>query len=169
MLARRHASVAILRERVTWRRRIFPAQTLSADIVREIASSESNPDALTPSPRRTILEKASMTRKPLRVGRATRRRQLFVPRSSAAYTCCHRPRGRRPRRCGAGDVVSTTASALDANSRPLVCSNLRAKSSSFEIHVERNRIQKVARTIDLLPKIGVSSSISVIGLSLTVP
>ena len=37
----------------------------------------------TPSPSRMMREKASMTRKPRRDGRASSRRQLLVPRSSA--------------------------------------------------------------------------------------
>ena len=40
--------------------------------------------AETPSPNRTMREKASTTRKPSPVGRATSSRQLLVPRSSAA-------------------------------------------------------------------------------------
>src|SRR5580658_1919973 len=53
-------------------------------MVRSIAASESLPVAASPSPSRTMREKASMTRKPRRVPRATRSRQLLVPRSSAA-------------------------------------------------------------------------------------
>ena len=51
--------------------------------VREIASSERRPEWLTPSPSLMIREKASMTKKPRREGRATSRRQLLVPRSRA--------------------------------------------------------------------------------------
>ena len=50
-----------------------------------MASSERTPFAARPSPSRTIREKASTTRKPDSAGRATRSRQLLVPRSRAAY------------------------------------------------------------------------------------
>jgi len=49
-----------------------------------MAASLKRPDAVTPSPSRMMREKASMTRKPSPAGRATSRRQLLVPRSSAA-------------------------------------------------------------------------------------
>ena len=53
-------------------------------MVRSIASSESAPVAESPSPKRTMRENASTTRKPVPTGRATSSRQLFVPRSRAA-------------------------------------------------------------------------------------
>jgi hypothetical protein len=81
--AMRHASVAISRERLTPRRFIFSAQTLSASMVRLIAGSDRRPEFTTPSPRRMIREKASMTRKPRREGLAMRSLQLLVPRSRA--------------------------------------------------------------------------------------
>jgi hypothetical protein len=59
-------------------------QTRSASTARTIAASLSRPDAVTPSPSLMMRENASMTRKPSRVARATRSRQLLVPRSSAA-------------------------------------------------------------------------------------
>ena len=59
--------------------------------------------------------------------------------------------------------------ALDANSRPLACSNLRAKFSSFEIHVECGRLRKSIRSIDLLHEIPIASRDSTRGLSLTAP
>ena len=92
--AETQAAVATLRERVTPRRRILPAQTRNAAMVRSIATGDSSPVALTPSPRRTMRENASITLKPLRVGRATSNRQLLVPRSRAEKTgadgCCER-------------------------------------------------------------------------------
>jgi hypothetical protein len=81
--ARRQASVATALDRVTRRQRILSAQTLSAFKVRSMAASDSRPLAAIPSPRRTIREKASMTRNPWFCGRATSRRQLLVPRSTA--------------------------------------------------------------------------------------
>ena len=70
---------------VTLRCAILPAQIRSAAIVRAIAASDSTPLAASPSPSRTMREKASTTRKPLARGRrATSSRQLLVPRSSAA-------------------------------------------------------------------------------------
>ena len=80
------ASVATPRMRVTPWRRVFPAQTFRARSVRWIAASLSTPVSLTRSPRRTMREKASMTRNPSPPGtaRATSNRQLLVPRSSAA-------------------------------------------------------------------------------------
>ena len=91
--ARRQASVATLRTRVTPRRSIFPAHTRKARIVRWIAASLSTPVSLTRSPRRTIRENASMTRNPSRSfsDLATSNRQLLVPRSSAAKVCAWRP------------------------------------------------------------------------------
>jgi hypothetical protein len=79
----RHASVAIRRERDTPRRRILSEQILSASSVRPMAASERRPERNTPSPKRIMRENASMTRKPRREGRATRSRQLLVPRSRA--------------------------------------------------------------------------------------
>jgi hypothetical protein len=60
------------------------AQICNAASVRSIASSDSRRLALTPSPRRMMREKASITLKPRRDGCATSRRQLLVPRSRAA-------------------------------------------------------------------------------------
>src|SRR6516162_4209475 len=82
--AARHASVAISRARVTPRLRILSRQIASAAIARSIAASLMRPDVDTPSPRRMMRENASMTRKLSPIGRATRSRQLLVPRSSAA-------------------------------------------------------------------------------------
>jgi hypothetical protein len=79
-----HASVAIKRARVTPRFFILSRQTDKASIARVIAASLMRPDVDSPSPSRMMRENASMTRKPSRVGRATSRRQLLVPRSSAA-------------------------------------------------------------------------------------
>ncbi len=59
------------------------AQTLSASMVRFMAACDSRPELSTPSPRRMMREKASMTRKPRREGLAMRSRQLLVPRSRA--------------------------------------------------------------------------------------
>ena len=53
-------------------------------MVRVIAASERTPVAVSPSPSRTMREKASTTRKPEPIGRAISSRQLFVPRSRAA-------------------------------------------------------------------------------------
>src|SRR5215469_14512451 len=75
-------------------------------MVRAIAASESIPVADRPSPRRTMREKASMTRKPRPAPRATRRRQLLVPRSSAAYV------SRKP------DPAPSTAGASGGGSGP---------------------------------------------------
>jgi hypothetical protein len=83
LAALRQASVAMRRDRDTPRRDILSAQTLSASTVRFIAVSESRPELSTPSPRRMMREKASMTRKPRRDGRAIKSRQLLVPRSRA--------------------------------------------------------------------------------------
>ena len=63
---------------------ILSAQTLSASNVRSIAASDKRAGRGQPSPSRTMREKASMTRNPSPAGRATSRRQLLVPRSSAA-------------------------------------------------------------------------------------
>ena len=65
----RQASVAIRPERTTRCRSILAAHTFSASMVRSIAASESRPLADTPSPRRMMREKASMTLKPRRDGR----------------------------------------------------------------------------------------------------
>ena len=53
-------------------------------MVRSIASSDSLPLAANPSPSRTTRLKASITVKFSPEGRAISRRQLLVPRSSAA-------------------------------------------------------------------------------------
>src|SRR5690349_2770106 len=72
-----------------------------------MASSESTPLAARPSPRRTMREKASTTRNPEPAGCATKSRQLFVPRSSAAYCgakrcaeACGRGAGLKSDACG---------------------------------------------------------------------
>ena len=83
-VARRQAAVATQRARVTLRRRIFPAQIFKASIVRSMACCDSCWLLSNPSPRRTMREKASTTRKLLAFGRATKSPQLFVPRSIAA-------------------------------------------------------------------------------------
>jgi hypothetical protein len=82
--ADRHASVAIMRARDTPWVRILSRQTVKAPIVRAIAASLRRPVCDNPSPSRTMRENESMTRKPSKVGRAISRRQLLVPRSSAA-------------------------------------------------------------------------------------
>ena len=84
--AARQASVAISRSRLAFRVRILSRQTLKAEMARSIAASLMQPVAEMPSPRRTIRENESTTRKPSSVGQAISRRQLLVPRSSAAYT-----------------------------------------------------------------------------------
>ena len=84
LTAVRQASVAIRRARVTPRFFILSRQMPSASIARAIAASLMRPDAEMPSPSRMMRENASMTRNASPVGRATRRRQLLVPRSSAA-------------------------------------------------------------------------------------
>ena len=83
--AARHASVAMRRARVTPLFFILFRQMAKAAIARAIAASLKRPDDETPSPSRTMRENASTTRKPSPDGRATSNRQLFVPRSSAAY------------------------------------------------------------------------------------
>ena len=59
-------------------------QPLDTAIVRSIAASLIRPVDEMPSPNRTIRENESTTRKPPPVGQAISRRQLLVPRSSAA-------------------------------------------------------------------------------------
>jgi hypothetical protein len=83
-IAARQASVAISFARVTPRLRILSRQMASASTAREIAASLMRPEVDTPSPSRMMRENASITRKLSPVGRATRSRQLLVPRSSAA-------------------------------------------------------------------------------------
>ena len=70
--------------RMTSRARILSRHTKRASTARAMAASLMRRDAAMPSPRRMMREKASTTRKPSLVGRATRSRQLLVPRSSAA-------------------------------------------------------------------------------------
>ena len=82
--AARQASVAMSRARMTPRACILSRQICSASTARVMAASLMRRDAAIPSPRRMIRENASTTRKPSPVGRATRSRQLLVPRSSAA-------------------------------------------------------------------------------------
>ncbi|MEH2476908.1 hypothetical protein V1282_000265 [Nitrobacteraceae bacterium AZCC 2146] len=82
--AARQASVAIRRSRCASLDWILSRQTLSAEIAREIAASLITPDVETPSPSRMIRENESITRKLSPVGQAISRRQLLVPRSSAA-------------------------------------------------------------------------------------
>ena len=65
------------RNSATW-----PRAALAAN-VRAIASPDRRPVSATPSPRRTMREKASITRNPAGSGLATRRRQLLLPRSRA--------------------------------------------------------------------------------------
>jgi hypothetical protein len=85
LAAARQASVAMSRMRFMFLADILAAQILSASTDRSIAPSESMPLAPSPSPSRTMRENASTTRNcPGRVGWATSRRQLLVPRSSAA-------------------------------------------------------------------------------------
>ena len=74
----------VLTEPVTPRSSILVRQISRAASVRSMAAWPSRPVWVKPSPRRTMREKASMIRKPSRAGRAMRRRQLLVPRSSAA-------------------------------------------------------------------------------------
>ena len=81
--ARRQASVATQRAWLTRWRSITWAHTRSADSVRCMAVSLSRFVAAKPSPRRTMREKLSTTRKPSPCSAATSRRQLLVPRSSA--------------------------------------------------------------------------------------
>jgi hypothetical protein len=55
----------------------------SAETARSIAWSDSRPLVASPSPSRTMREKASTITKPSVAGRAISKRQLLVPRSSA--------------------------------------------------------------------------------------
>jgi hypothetical protein len=57
---------------------------LKAAMARSIAASLMQPLAEIPSPNRMIRENESTTRNPSPVGQAINRRQLLVPRSSAA-------------------------------------------------------------------------------------
>ena len=75
--------VSTEREIETLRRLSLSAQIASAATARSIASSARRPRWAKPSPRRTIRENASTTTKPSSTGRATSKRQLFVPRSIA--------------------------------------------------------------------------------------
>jgi hypothetical protein len=59
-------------------------QILKAAIARSIAASLMEPVDEMPSPSRMIRENESTTRNPSPDGQAIRRRQLLVPRSSAA-------------------------------------------------------------------------------------
>ena len=87
LAAERQASVAISRERRIERLASLSAQIFSASTARSMAGWPRRPLADSPSPSRTMREKASMTRNwPGRVGTATSSRQLLVPRSSAANT-----------------------------------------------------------------------------------
>ena len=62
-----------------------PSQIVSAATARSMAGAASRPVRPSPSPSRTMREKASITRNcPGREGTATSSRQLLVPRSSAA-------------------------------------------------------------------------------------
>ena len=69
LAAERQAWVATARTRLTPAPAIFSAQMVRADRARSMAPSESRPLASTPSPRRTMREKASTMRKPRAVGR----------------------------------------------------------------------------------------------------
>ena len=82
--APRQAWVATARTRTVRLRFSFSEQTLKAAMARSIAPSCKRPVWLRPSPSRTIREKDSTTRKPVKEGVAIKRRQLLVPRSSAA-------------------------------------------------------------------------------------
>ena len=82
--AARQASVAIRRMRVGSCSRSLLRHRRSASMVRSIAASDSRPVADRPSPSRTMRVKPSSTRKLCSCGRAISRRQLLVPRSSAA-------------------------------------------------------------------------------------
>ena len=86
VLGARQASVAIRRARVTPRFFILLRQIARAAMARSIAASLKRPELVTPSPSRMMREKASTTRKPSPAGRATSKRQLLVPRSSAAQS-----------------------------------------------------------------------------------
>jgi hypothetical protein len=83
LVARRHASVATDRDSETLRRLSLSAQIDSAATARSIASLDRAPLSDSPSPSRTMREKASMTVNVPPVGRAISRRQLLVPRSIA--------------------------------------------------------------------------------------
>ena len=83
--ARRHASVATSRIRLTLLRFSFCWQIRSACMVRAIEDRDSRPVRSRPAPNCTDLEKLSTTWNPLPLGWAINMRQLFVPRSSAAY------------------------------------------------------------------------------------
>lgn len=76
--------MATRRARVTRLRAILSAQARKAVTVRSMAASDNMPLAAKPSPRRVMREKASTTRNPSWVGRATSMRQLLVPKSKAA-------------------------------------------------------------------------------------
>jgi hypothetical protein len=82
--AARQASVAISRRRLALLDWILSRQTDNAAMARSIAASLMQPVAEMPSPRRMMREKESTTRKLSPEGQAIRRRQLLVPRSSAA-------------------------------------------------------------------------------------
>ena len=82
--AARQASVAISRMRQARLRLILSRQMRNADIARSIAGSLMRPVGEMPSPSRMMRENESTMRKPSPVGRAISRRQLLVPRSSAA-------------------------------------------------------------------------------------
>ncbi len=83
--ALRQACVAMHRICVVFLRAIFSAQIFKASIVRAIAPLESSPEIERPSPNLTIRENASTILKLRPLGAAISNRQLFVPRSSAAY------------------------------------------------------------------------------------
>ena len=78
----------------------LPAQMRKALSARSCASSLSQFVLSTPSPSRTARENASSTANPSPSGLATKRRQLLVPRSSAAIAPSPRPRAPRPPRRG---------------------------------------------------------------------
>ena len=82
--AARQASVAISRSRLAFLDRILSRQMLRAAIARSIAASLMQPVVEIPSPSLMIRENESTTRNPSSVGQAISRRQLLVPRSSAA-------------------------------------------------------------------------------------
>ena len=82
--AARQASVAIRRRRLAFFDWILSRQMLRAAMARSIAASLMQPVAEIPSPSRMMRENELTTRKLSPVGQAISRRQLLVPRSSAA-------------------------------------------------------------------------------------
>ena len=83
--AARQASVAMVRNRLAPLARILSPHTLRALTAREMAASLIRPVEAMPSPSRMMRENESITRNPSWDTRAISKRQLLVPRSSAAY------------------------------------------------------------------------------------